>query len=107
MHISFVGHHLDVTPALKAFTEEKLGKLERHVDMISSIHVVFSLEKLNQVVEATVKVGKAEIHARSEAEDMYAAVDGLIGKLDKQLIKHKEKVQDKREHREKRDLDDE
>lgn len=98
MQISFVGHHVEVTPALKAFTEEKLQKLERHVDTVTSIHVVFGLEKLTQFVEATVKVGKAEVHARSEAEDMYTAVDGLIAKLDRQLLKHKEILKEKREH---------
>jgi putative sigma-54 modulation protein len=97
MQISFTGHHIEVTPALKSFTEEKLGKLERHFDRITSIHVVFSIEKLVQIVEATVSISKAQIHAHSESEDMYSAIDALIDKLDRQLVKHKEKIQEHRD----------
>lgn len=97
MQINFTGHGMDVTPALKTFTREKLDKLERHFDKITTINVVFDVEKLTQIAEATVLVSKGELHARSESEDMYAAIDTLVDKLDRQLIKHKEKV---REHRE-------
>lgn len=97
MQINFTGHGMEVTDALKNFTREKFDKLERHFDKISSIHVVFDVEKLNQIAEATIHVTKSELHARSESEDMYAAIDTLVDKLDRQLIKHKEKL---REHRE-------
>ncbi|KTC78115.1 ribosome hibernation promoting factor [Legionella brunensis] len=97
MQISFTGHNVEVTPALRAFTADKFNKLERHFDRITSIHVVFDIEKLSQIAEATIQVAKGELHARAESEDMYAAIDALIDKLDRQLIKHKEKI---REHRE-------
>jgi putative sigma-54 modulation protein len=97
MQINFTGHHLEVTDALKAFTEEKLHKLERHFDRITAIHVTFNVEKLRQVVEATVLIVKGDLYASAESDSMYTAVDELIGKLDKQLIKHKEKIQDHRE----------
>lgn len=97
MQISFTGHHIEVTPALRSFAEEKLSKLERHFDRINSIHVVFSIEKLVQIVEATVSINKAQIHAHAESEDMYSSIDALIDKLDRQLVKHKEKIQEHRD----------
>ncbi len=92
MQISFTGHNVEVTSALREFTEEKFNKLERHFDKITSIHVVFDIEKLTQIAEASVQIARAELHARAESEDMYSAIDALIDKLDRQLIKHKEKM---------------
>lgn len=94
MQLNITGHRLDITPALRAFTEEKFDKLERHFDHITSINVVFDVEKLRQIAEATVFVAKGELHASSESDDMYTAIDALIQKLDRQLIKHKEKTRD-------------
>lgn len=91
MQITYTGHHVEITPALRAYAAEKLEKLQHHSDHITSIHVVFTLEKLMQIAEATVQVAKGEVHARSESDDMYAAIDSLLDKLDRQLIKHKEK----------------
>src|SRR5437016_5389604 len=97
MQINITGHRLDVTPALRAFTEEKFDKLERHFDHITGINVTFDVEKLRQIAEATVFVARGELHASSESEDLYAAIDTLIDKLDRQLIKHKEKIRNHRE----------
>ncbi|MDP3704988.1 MAG: ribosome hibernation promoting factor [Legionellaceae bacterium] len=97
MQINFTGHRIDVTPALRTFTQEKFGKLERHFDKIKAINVVFDVEKLRQIVEATILVNKGELHASSESDDMYSAIDLLIDKLDKQLIKHKEKMKGHRD----------
>lgn len=96
-NIQFTGHQMEVTPALRAIAEEKLEKLDRHYDRITGVHVVFNVEKLSQIVEATVHVAHAELHARAESENMYNALDELIDKLDRQLIKHKEKMRDHRE----------
>lgn len=92
MQINITGHRLEVTSSLRTFTEEKFDKLERHFDQITKINVVFDVEKLRQIAEATIYVVGGEIHASSESEDMYAAIDTLIDKLDRQLIKHKEKI---------------
>tara|TARA_B100000949_G_C14021988_1_gene341690 strand:+ start:290 stop:586 length:297 start_codon:yes stop_codon:yes gene_type:complete len=92
LQINFTGHRMDLTPALVSFTQQKFDKLERHFDKITSINVVFDVEKLRQIAEATVLVSQGELHARSESEDMYASVDGLVDKLDRQLKKHKEKM---------------
>lgn len=97
MQINFTGHNVEVTPALRTYTEDKFNKLARHFDKITSIHVVFDIEKLSQIAEASIMISKGELHARSESEDMYASIDSLIDKLHRQLIKHKEKIRDHRE----------
>ena len=97
MEINFTGHQMEITPALKTFTQEKFDKLGKHFDKITAINVVFEVEKLRQKAEATILIAKAELHASSESDDMYAAIDILADKLDRQLIKHKEKIRDHRE----------
>ena len=101
MQINITGHRLEITPALKLFTHEKFEKLERHFDKITTINVVFDVEKLRQIAEATILVSKGEVHASSESENMYTAIDILVDKLDRQLIKHKEKKIEHRDHRDK------
>lgn len=97
MQINFTGHHLDVTPALREYTISKFDKLQRHFDKISSINVVFDIEKIQQSAEATIHVAKLELHASSKSENMYNSIDSLVEKLDRQLIKHKEKLQSHRD----------
>lgn len=92
MQLSISGHHVDVTDALKNYTSEKLAKLERHFDHITNVHVVLSVEKLTQRAEATIHASGAELFADAESDDMYAAIDALTDKLDRQLLKHKEKL---------------
>ena len=92
MQLTISGHHVDVTEALKSYTSEKLAKLERHFDHITNIHVVLSVEKMKQRAEATMHVSGAELFADADSEDMYAAIDALSDKLDRQLLKHKEKL---------------
>ena len=96
MQINFTGHHLEVTPALREYTISKFDKLQRHFDKISSINVIFDIEKIMQTAEATMHVAKLELHASSKSENMYSSIDSLVEKLDRQLIKHKEKLQDHR-----------
>jgi len=92
MQLSISGHHVDVTDALKNYTEEKLAKLERHFDNITNVHVVLSVEKVKQRAEATMHVSGAELFADADSDDMYAAIDALTDKLDRQILKHKEKL---------------
>ncbi|MDD2769313.1 MAG: ribosome-associated translation inhibitor RaiA [Methylococcus sp.] len=94
MQLSITGHHIDVTEALKSYTQEKLLKLERHFDHVLDVHVILSTEKLTQKAEATVQVTGANLFAEDVQEDLYAAIDGLVDKLDRQIIKHKEKLND-------------
>ncbi|RUO42852.1 hypothetical protein CWE15_05460 [Aliidiomarina taiwanensis] len=92
MQINLTGHHVDITDPLRSFVDTKFAKLQRHFDHITNVHVVLTVEKLRQKAEATIHLSGGELFATSEHEDMYAAIDGLIDKLDRQVIKHKEKL---------------
>jgi len=96
MQINISGHHVDVTPAIRDYCLTKLDKLSRHHDLITNTQVILSVEKLIQKAEARVHVNGKDVFADSESEDMYAAIDSLADKLDRQLLKHKEKL---RSHR--------
>lgn len=97
MQISFTGHQVDITPALREFAQGKFEKLVRHFDKIGTVNIILEVDKLRHIAEATIYVAKNELHASSEAADMYSAIDGLIAKLDRQLVKHKEKLTEHRE----------
>ena len=92
MQINLTGHHIDITDSLLNYVDTKFSKLERHFDHISNVHVILNVEKLNQKAEATVHLSGAEVFASSENTDMYAAIDSMVDKLDRQVIKHKEKL---------------
>jgi len=94
MQLTITGHHIDVTPALKQKVESKLSKLERHFDHLTDIHCILTVEKLEHKAEATVHLSGGTIHADATEDDMYAAVDGLVDKLARQVKKHKEKLTD-------------
>ncbi|MCL4410335.1 ribosome hibernation promoting factor [Aliidiomarina haloalkalitolerans] len=92
MQINLTGHHVDITDALREYVDTKFAKLERHFDHINNVYVILNVEKLMQKAEATVHLNGGEVFATSEHQDMYAAIDALIDKLDRQVIKHKEKL---------------
>tara|TARA_Y100001949_G_C15759942_1_gene231726 strand:+ start:141 stop:527 length:387 start_codon:yes stop_codon:yes gene_type:complete len=94
MQVNISGVHLEVTDALRDYIEEKFDRLARHFDRIISVQVILQVEKLKQKAEATLHVAGREVVAIADHEDMYAAVDLLVDKLDRQLIKHKEKQLD-------------
>jgi len=94
MQVSISGHHLDITPALREYVEEKLDKIFRHFDHLTSTHVILEVEKTRHKAEANINARKIRFHAAAEADDMYAAIDLMAGKLDRQVLKHKEKVND-------------
>ena len=93
MQINLTGHHVDITDSLRGYVNEKFQRLERHFDEINHVHVVLTVEKLRQIAEAKMFVNGGEIFANSEDADMYASIDSLVDKLDRQVIKHKEKRQ--------------
>lgn len=101
MQLEVTGQNIEITQALHAYIAEKTERLERRFDNLISAHFVLHLEKLIHHAEGTVNVGGRTnpIHATAEAEDMYAAIDGLIDKLDRQVRRHKEKVTDHRPSR--------
>ena len=91
MQLNISGHHLDITDAIRDYVINKLSRLEKHNDSITTTNVILSVDKLIQKAEATVHVAGGELFANAEHEDLYAAIDSLTDKLDRQLIKHKEK----------------
>jgi putative sigma-54 modulation protein len=94
MQWSVTGHHVEITQSLRNYVSTKLAKLERHFDNMTDIHCVLTVEKLQHKAEATIHLGGGTIHADSIEPDMYAAIDMLIDKLDRQVKKHKEKLTD-------------
>lgn len=93
MQLNITGQHLELTDALRDYVSNKVTRLERHVDGITNVQVTLKVEKERQIAEATLHVAGADLHATAEAEDMYASIDALTDKIDRQLIKHKEKAQ--------------
>ncbi len=96
MQIDLTGHHCDITAPLRDYVNEKLERITRHYDRVTDIHVILSVEKQVQKAEATIHVAGNKLFASAEHEDMYAAIDNLADKLDRQILKHKQKQQDRR-----------
>jgi putative sigma-54 modulation protein len=93
MQINLSGQHVEVTAALKEYFTEKLQRVNRHLSGITQVHGVLCVDKLRKIAEAKIHVPGGQLFAKAEAEDMYAAIDSLADKLDKQAVKHKEKMQ--------------
>jgi putative sigma-54 modulation protein len=94
MNLNITGHHVEVTPAIREYVIGKLDKVIRHFDHVTSTHVILSVEKLQQKAEVTLHVKGKDIFADASDTDLYAAIDLLIDKLDRQVVKHKEKRSD-------------
>lgn len=94
MQINITGHHMDITSALRTYIESKFERLERHFEQMTNIHVILTVEKERQKAEATIHVNRGNLFADAQHDDMYAAIDALIDKLDRQVKKHKEKLTD-------------
>ena len=94
MQLNITGHHVDITPPLRAYVTEKVQRLSRHFDHVISINVILKIEKLEQLAEGTVNAGGRTLFATDTAMDMYAAIDGLIDKLDRQVRRLKGRLRD-------------
>lgn len=94
MQLDVTGHHVEITPALRQYVVSKLEKISRHFDLVTDAHCILTVEKLRHKAEATVSVNGGKIYADATEEDMYAAIDGLADKLDRQVRKYKEKLVD-------------
>ncbi len=92
MQINLSGHHVEITDSLREYVNTKFSKLERHFDHINNVYVVLNVEKLNQIAESTVHLSGTEVHATAQNQDMYASIDSLIDKLDRQILKYKGKI---------------
>ena len=96
MNVNITGHHLEVTPAIRDYITGKLDRVTRHFDHDIDVNMILSVEKLKQKAEATVHLSGKNIFVESHDSDMYAAIDSLIDKLDRQILKHKEKNSERR-----------
>ena len=99
MNLKISGHHLDLTPALRAYVESKLERIKRHFDNVIDVTVTLSIDSLTekekrQRAEINLHTRGKDFHVESEAQDMYAAIDLLMDKLDRQVLKHKGRIQD-------------
>lgn len=94
MQLTLTGHHVDLTDSLEAYVNEKFAKLDRHFDNVLDVHVILTVEKLRHKAEATLHLSGKDLFADSVEDDMYVAIDGLTDKLDRQVLKHKQKTQD-------------
>lgn len=92
MNLNVSGHHLDVSPAIRDYVSGKLGRVTRHFDHVIDAHVILSVDKLLQKAEVTLHVRGKDIHAECTNADLYAAIDLLVDKLDRQVIKYKDKA---------------
>jgi ribosome hibernation promoting factor len=91
MNLNLSGVHLDITPALRSYVQGKLARVTRHFDHVIDAHVVLSVDKLRQKAEVTLHVRGKDIHCACEEQDLYAAIDLLADKLDRQVLKYKGK----------------
>ena len=96
MNLQLSGHHLEITPAMRGYITTKLGRITRHFDHVIDVNVILSVEKLKQKIEANVHLSGKDIFVECHDADMYAAIDTLVDKLDRQILKHKEKHQEHR-----------
>lgn len=98
MNLTISGHHLEVTPALRDYVTSKLDRITRHFDQVVDIRVKMSIDNLKQKerrqhAECSIHVKGNDVHAESSQQDMYAAIDDLMDKLDRQIVRHKDKTQ--------------
>ena len=99
MNLTISGHHLELTPAIRDYVQGKLERIKRHFDQVIDIAVILSVDNLpekekRQKAEVTLRVKGKDLHVESIADNLYAAIDALIDKLDRQVIKYKSKQQD-------------
>jgi putative sigma-54 modulation protein len=92
MNLHITGHQLEITPAIRDYVSGKLERITHHFDHVTEVNVILSVEKLRHKVEANIHVLGKDVFCESSDHDMYAAIDGLVDKLDRTIIKHKEKA---------------
>jgi len=96
MNLNVSGHHLEVTPAIRDYVRSKIERVTRHFDHVIDAHVILSVDKLRQRAEVTLHVSGKDLHCACEQQDLYAAIDLLADKLDRQVLRYKDKRHEKR-----------
>jgi len=94
MNLQISGHHIEVTPALRSYVENRLDPVVRHFDRVTGVNVILSVEKLKQKAEVTLHVPGKDIFVEENGDDLYAAIDTMFDKLDRQVQRYKQKMQD-------------
>ncbi|SDG91934.1 MULTISPECIES: ribosome hibernation-promoting factor, HPF/YfiA family [unclassified Nitrosomonas] len=98
MNLNLTGNHVEITPAMRDYVNSKIDKIARHFDHVIEVNVILSVEKHKQKAEANVHIRGKDIFVEAEGVDMYASIDSLVDKLDRQLLKYKEKNIERRNH---------
>ena len=96
MNLNLTGHHVEITPPIRDYVSSKLQRLTHHFDHLIEVNVICSVEKLRHRIEANVRLRGKDVFCENADADMYAAIDGLVDKLDRSLIRHKEKSLERR-----------
>ena len=94
MQLNLTGHHVEITDPMRDYVQSKLIRIERHFDHVTVVHCILTVDKLRHRAEATVNLAGGQVFAEAIEENMYAAIDGMVDKLDRQVRKHKEKLTD-------------
>ncbi|MBS0498497.1 MAG: ribosome-associated translation inhibitor RaiA [Gammaproteobacteria bacterium] len=105
MNLKLTGNHVEITDAMRDYVTSKISKITRHFDHVIDVSVILSVEKLKQKAEANVHIRGKDIFVETDSEDMYASIDSLVDKLDRQILKHKEKNLERRNHGSLKDQD--
>jgi putative sigma-54 modulation protein len=92
MNLNLTGNHLPITPAIRDYVVAKLERVTRHFDHVIDVNVVMSVDKLRHKVEVNLHARGKDIHVEAVEPDMYAAIDAMADKLDRQVVRHKEKL---------------
>lgn len=98
MNLKLTGNHVEITDSMREYVISKISKITRHFDHVIDVSVILSVEKLKQKAEANVHIRGKDIFVETDSEDMYASIDSLVDKLDRQILKHKEKNLERRNH---------
>jgi putative sigma-54 modulation protein len=93
MNLSITGRHLDITPAIREYVMNKMARVSRHFDNVIDTQVILSIDRLNHTADVTMRLRGKDIHCEAIDENLYAAIDLLVDKIDRQVIKYKTKVQ--------------
>jgi|TARA_R100000426_G_scaffold70744_1_gene49165 putative sigma-54 modulation protein len=93
MNLSIIGRHLEVTPAINEYVKTKMARVARHFDNVIDTQVMLSVERLKHTAEVTMRLPGKDLHCEASDENLYAAIDLLADKIDRQVIKYKDKVQ--------------
>ena len=94
MQLNLTGHHVEITEPMRDYVRSKLDRIERHFDHVTVVHCILTVDKLRHRAEATVNLSGGQLFAEAIDENMYAAIDAMADKLDRQVRRHKEKLTD-------------